>query len=290
MNNSVKSIKYLAIALIGTTLLAATLAAQAGTTITRYVMTDPLGNPVAKTDSTGAVIWRQSYTPYGEQYQQADPDGPGFTGHRNDAATGLVYMQARYYDPKIGRFLSVDPVGFSVDKLGHFNRYDYAGDNPINRIDSSGLDWYYVVSTGHLYEIKNGATVHNFTVKDYSGQGKGFNNPSMSEKSGSPDGDSGLKNYAAIQPGDYTIGKQQNITESDGVKLKAAMTLKPDKDNGHYGYILHGDKGDGKKDSSEGCIVADKAQRDYVGKSGDNKLHVLDKEQSAKTVNQKTKT
>ena len=38
-------------------------------------------------------------------------DGPGYTGHVTDAATGLVYMQQRYYDPMIGqRLLSVDPV------------------------------------------------------------------------------------------------------------------------------------------------------------------------------------
>ncbi|MGH8372028.1 MAG: RHS repeat-associated core domain-containing protein, partial [Gammaproteobacteria bacterium] len=140
MNNMTNRIKQAAIALIGTGLLIATLTVQANTTITRYVMTDPLGNPVAKTDSTGAVIWRQSYTPYGQQYQQADSDGPGFTGHRNDAATGLVYMQARYYDPVIGRFLSVDPVGFSPDSPGHFNLYWYANGNPYRYTDPDGKD------------------------------------------------------------------------------------------------------------------------------------------------------
>ena len=36
-------------------------------------------------------------------------DLKGFTGHIRDSATGLNYMQARYYDPVLGRFLSIDP-------------------------------------------------------------------------------------------------------------------------------------------------------------------------------------
>jgi len=65
---------------------------------------------------------------------------PGFTGHIKDSETGLNYMQARYYDPVIGRFLSVDPVGFlgSGEDTRYFNRYAYTGNNPINAIDPDG--------------------------------------------------------------------------------------------------------------------------------------------------------
>ncbi|HEX7046302.1 MAG TPA: RHS repeat-associated core domain-containing protein [Gammaproteobacteria bacterium] len=118
-------------------LLLSTGVARAGK-ITVYVHTDHLGNPVAKTDSTGVVIWRQSYTPYGETEQGQDPNGPGFTGHRNDAATDLVYMQARYYDPVVARFLSVDQVTFSPDNPEHFNRYWYADGNPFLNVDPDG--------------------------------------------------------------------------------------------------------------------------------------------------------
>ena len=48
-------------------------------------------------------------------------------------------MQARYYDPVIGRFLGEDPVTFlDTDDPRYFNRYAYAGNNPINNIDSTG--------------------------------------------------------------------------------------------------------------------------------------------------------
>lgn len=66
------------------------------------------------------------------------PNGPGYTGHVNDPDTGLVYMQARYYDPGTGRFLSVDPVNPEAGHLFSFNRYNYANNNPIINIDSDG--------------------------------------------------------------------------------------------------------------------------------------------------------
>jgi RHS repeat-associated core domain len=49
-----------------------------------------------------------------------------------------VYMQARYYDPAVGRFLSVDPAGPTPGNPFSFNRYDYTDNNPINHTDPDG--------------------------------------------------------------------------------------------------------------------------------------------------------
>ena len=49
---------------------------------------------------------------------------------------GFYYMRARYYDPSVSRFISEDPSGFEG---GDVNLYAYCGDNPINRVDPSGL-------------------------------------------------------------------------------------------------------------------------------------------------------
>ena len=86
--------------------LALVAVAQAQTVV-EYIHTDALGTPVAVTNSAGAVIERSVYEPYGQLINRALTDGPGFTGHVQDAATGLTYMQQRYYDPQVGVFLSV---------------------------------------------------------------------------------------------------------------------------------------------------------------------------------------
>lgn len=85
---------------------------------------------------------KQHYRPYGESIEGANDD-IGYTGHKYDTDLGLSYMQARYYDPVIGRFYSNDPV----DALGHmqglqgiqgFNRYAYVNNNPYKFTDPDG--------------------------------------------------------------------------------------------------------------------------------------------------------
>ncbi|MDQ3523545.1 MAG: RHS repeat-associated core domain-containing protein, partial [Chloroflexota bacterium] len=103
----------------------------------KYQHTDALGSPVAVSDQTGAVIERTNYEPYGAAIGKT-VDGVGFTGHVMDGATGLTYMQQRYYDPSIGRFLSVDAVTADGNTGSNFNRYWYANNNPYKFTDPDG--------------------------------------------------------------------------------------------------------------------------------------------------------
>jgi RHS repeat-associated protein len=112
-------------------------AGAAGETV-RYIHTDALGSVVAVSDETGNVIERREYEPFGAQLTPAIADGPGYTGHVQDAATGLTYMQQRYYDSEIGRFLSVDPVSAHGGDQRHFNRYAYAYNSPYKFRDPDG--------------------------------------------------------------------------------------------------------------------------------------------------------
>lgn len=109
-----------------------------GQTVVKYIHTDALGSVVAMTDASRNVIERREYEPYGWQLTPAVQDGPGYTGHVQDAATGLTYMQQRYYDPQIGLFLSVDPIGANVKTGSGFNRYRYAASNPYRFTDPDG--------------------------------------------------------------------------------------------------------------------------------------------------------
>jgi RHS repeat-associated protein len=113
-------------------------AAHAGTH--HYYYTDPQGTVLAKADASGTIIATYDYAPYGTAVASMSPapNGPGYTGHVNDPDTGLVYMQARYYDPAVGRFLSVDPAGVSMGNLFNFNRFAYVNNNPIANIDPDG--------------------------------------------------------------------------------------------------------------------------------------------------------
>jgi RHS repeat-associated protein len=84
----------------------------------------------------------QHFYPYGSSVE-GEIDDVGYTGHKFDKDLGLSYMQARYYDPMIGRFYSNDPV----DALGHigrrnpvhgFGRYTYVNNNPYRYTDPDG--------------------------------------------------------------------------------------------------------------------------------------------------------
>ena len=135
-NHNIKIIKN---TLFGLLLMLASFA-QAETTTTYYV-NDALGSPVAAMDETGALKWRKHYSPYG---QDIDPDPNakahkvGFTGHVEDSSTGLTYMGARYYDPLVGRFMGVDPVGFIESSPVSFNRFAYGNNNPYRFVDPDG--------------------------------------------------------------------------------------------------------------------------------------------------------
>ncbi len=111
--------------------------AAGGSAVVKYQHTDALGSPVAVSDAS-RVLRRTFYDPFGGTINQPGYGGPGYTGHVQDAATGLTYMQQRYYDPGIGRFLSVDPVtAYSMPGV-NFNRFWYANNNPYGFKDPDG--------------------------------------------------------------------------------------------------------------------------------------------------------
>lgn len=110
-----------------------------GAVAIEYQHTDALGSPSVVTSASRGVIERREYEPYGRQLTPTPQDGPGYTGHVYDAAIGMNYMQQRYYDPSIGRFLSVDPVtAYDKGDMRFFNRYAYAFNNPHTFTDPDG--------------------------------------------------------------------------------------------------------------------------------------------------------
>jgi RHS repeat-associated protein len=124
------------------------------TTVT-YFHNDIAGSPLAATDAAGNVVWKESYRPYGDKLRNEPASGNGtnkigYAGSPFDASTGLSYMGARYYDPVIGRFMGIDPVGFQEDNIHSFNRYAYANNNPYKFVDRDGRSPEQVLNSSEL--------------------------------------------------------------------------------------------------------------------------------------------
>lgn len=120
---------------------------------TYFIHANHLGAPIAVTDSSRTVIWRATYTPFGRATIDEDPDrnGHAFTlnlrlpGQYEDTETGLHYNHHRYYDPDLGRYLSPDPLGLVAGP----NPYVYAGNDPVNHVDPTGLLLFAFDGTGN---------------------------------------------------------------------------------------------------------------------------------------------
>ncbi len=170
---------------LGTRLVAQRERPLASSTATlKYQHTDALGSPLAVTNPSKVTIETSEYEPYGQLVNKPLFDGPGYTGHAQDAATGLTYMQQRYYDPQIGRFLSVDPVTAYTNPGRNFNRYWYANDNPYRFNDPDGRIANFVVKGVIDFALEVGiqyATTGTVDIGDALLEtGKGMLNPMKS--------------------------------------------------------------------------------------------------------------
>jgi RHS repeat-associated protein len=106
---------------------------------TTYYHADGLGSVVAATNEAGQVLWRKDYAPFGEQIDSTpENERTSYTGKQHDDVIGLTYFGARHFDPEIGRFTGIDPVGFLEWNPVSFNRYAYANNNPYRFIDPDG--------------------------------------------------------------------------------------------------------------------------------------------------------
>ncbi|HYV84639.1 MAG TPA: toxin TcdB middle/N-terminal domain-containing protein [Patescibacteria group bacterium] len=106
-----------------------------------YPVADPSGSLSLVLDDRGLVAGRATFEPFGARLASgpADPADPlRFAGARRQAATGLIVMGWRHYDPSLARFLEPDPVLAAVLDPQSLNRYAYARDNPLNLSDPDG--------------------------------------------------------------------------------------------------------------------------------------------------------
>ncbi len=115
----------------------------------KYALQDHLGGTNVVTDATGTVEEIIEYQPFGKKARHDNYVGGTvsanhyFTGHFEDAESGLIFMGARYYDGELGRFITADTIVQSPGKSPQtFNRYSYTANNPVNLIDPDGHSFW----------------------------------------------------------------------------------------------------------------------------------------------------
>lgn len=117
---------------------------------TYYTVRNGHGDIVQLTDGNGSVVASYTYDVWGKVLSQtgtaASLNPYRYAGYRYDEATGLYYLTARYYDPSVGRFLSVDPKSITPN-------YEYALSNPLSFIDPTGKEPDFIESRFGYYEI-----------------------------------------------------------------------------------------------------------------------------------------
>lgn len=146
----------------------AVLIKQNGTFAVRYIVRDYLGSILQLTDASGNVIEENSYDAWGRRRDPAtqtvyalgsEPElmlGRGYTGHEHLPAFGLVNMNARLYDPVLGRFLSPDPYVQMPDFSQNFNRFSYCLNNPLAYVDEDG-EFFFSLFLGPIGVVIDGA-------------------------------------------------------------------------------------------------------------------------------------
>ena len=105
---------------------------SAGKKLVSYVY-DAWGNIISTTYSNGGGTSAARFNSF------------TYRGYYRDSETGMYYLNSRYYNPKMGRFISADAYVSTGQGLLGYNMYAYCGNNPVNRIDSEGEFWIAVL-------------------------------------------------------------------------------------------------------------------------------------------------
>ena len=146
-----------------------------------YLCRDYQGSICALADIDGNKTAEYSYDPWGRMRNPQSMEvfapgeepklflGRGYTGHEHLAAHGLINMNARLYDPVVGRFLSPDPYIQDPGNSQNYNRYSYVLNNPLKYTDPSGEiykwnklvgaymnEWGHVIQESDVWKYENG--------------------------------------------------------------------------------------------------------------------------------------
>mgnify|MGYP005757996245 FL=1 len=100
-------------------------------------------------DEAGTLVGKYNYNAFGECEIETDEGGIAeknpirYRGYYYDEETGFYYLKTRYYDPEIGRFITIDDTSYlDHDSVNGLNLYCYCGNNPVMNVDPEGTSWW----------------------------------------------------------------------------------------------------------------------------------------------------
>ena len=232
--------------------------------VTYRIVSDHLGSPRLVVNTTdGTVAQRMDFDEFGNVTYDSMPGFQpfGFAGGIYDQHTKLTRFGARDYDAETGRWTAKDPIRFAG---GDTNLFGYAALDPINFIDTNGLEFEYYSRSGYiLYRDSAGNT--SFVGTGYAGNGEGLNNPDYQYH----------ENTGPLPEGMYTIGPQRPGAKT-GPAVMDLTPLATTFTNGRTDFLFHGDNSSKPPlTSSDGCIVTDRSTRDLIDSSTDRLLRVI---------------
>ena len=131
-----------------------------------YLLSNTRGDIVAMNDAAGPLTVNYNYDVWGKVLSVTNAAGTQHTagnfahqipvryrGYYYDEEIGLYYLQSRYYDPEMGRFLNADDaeyIGYSGGQLS-YNAFAYCENEPVNNSDPSGNKT--TKSTARIYKV-----------------------------------------------------------------------------------------------------------------------------------------
>jgi RHS repeat-associated protein len=203
----------------------------------RYWHKDHLGSIVASTNANLTVIERMAYDPFGKRrftngvYDQAgtidaQTTNRGFTGHEHLDELDFIHMNARVYDPDIGRFLSPDPTIPYINNPQAFNRFAYAVNNPLNYIDKDGFKF----SDGPTQQSDPAARTGNIasdtsTPNEGNALGKA---EALSATGSTPAQQPGSPSAPGVKPGDEVVAENSKSKSKYSTPAPARPSQQPE--------------------------------------------------------------
>ena len=104
---------------------------------------DEWGKVKTVRDATGAILTDPAHLANRNPFR--------YRGYHYDIETGFYYLQSRYYDPAISRFINADSYGSTGQAFLGTNMFAYCGNNPVNQVDLDGTVsiWFYLLFIDH---------------------------------------------------------------------------------------------------------------------------------------------